>query len=108
MQSALPLTFSIGVERDGSTVTVRLAGALDASVAPRVRSQIKPALRDGACTLILDMGAVSYIDQSGVDSLVHAARLAHRLNGRVTLIHCPDQVLRLLAALGHDRLFVQA
>ncbi len=36
---------------------------------------------------------------------INAARVAHRLGGEVVLAHCPDQVLRLLAARDYDRLF---
>jgi len=96
---------TIQVSRETEAVRVTLAGTLDSETAAQVRSQLKPMLRDSPGTLLIDLNGVSYVDRPGVDALVHAARVAHRLGGRVALVHCPDQVHRMLAALGRDRLF---
>ncbi|HEX3000744.1 MAG TPA: STAS domain-containing protein [Armatimonadota bacterium] len=105
MNDTLDTEIKIAVHRDGQTVHVQLAGVLDSTAAPHVRSSIKPALKEGATDLILDLSDVSYVDQTGVDGLIHAARIARRLGGQVVLRNCPEQVIRLLAALGRDHLF---
>jgi len=95
----------VQVTREGAGVRAVLAGSLDGETAARVRSRLKPLLKEGPRSVLFDLGSVSYVDRSGVDSLVHAARIAHRLGGEVTLARCPDQVRKMLAALGYDQLF---
>ncbi|NLC58137.1 MAG: STAS domain-containing protein [Armatimonadetes bacterium] len=104
----MPQPLSVEIRRSGSTIHVELAGTLDAEGAARVRAHLKPALKDSPDRVVLNLQAVAYVDQSGIDALVHAGRVAQRLGGRLVLDQCPEQVSRLLTALGHDRLLARS
>ena len=77
---------SIAVEafpRDGMTV-VAVAGEIDGSSAPSLQEKILPLLlQDGS--LVLDLGAVTYMSSAGLRMLLLLYRQAATQNGRVAL-----------------------
>ena len=85
--------------RAGRAVVVALAGELDRLNAPALSTALEAAVEDGALGLALDLGAVSYLDSSGVH-LVHAlARALARRGQRLALVRprrrTPAHVLEL-------------
>ncbi|HEX5615619.1 MAG TPA: STAS domain-containing protein [Acidimicrobiia bacterium] len=59
---------------DGSgTVVVRISGELDMSSAPAVRRTLAPVLDARPARVIFDLGALEFIDSSGLAVLLQAA-----------------------------------
>ena len=70
-----------------------------------MRSALRDALRQKPACLRVDLSGVSYIDTSGVATLVEAARFARKQGSRLILEGLHDQPQDLLG-IGHlDRLF---
>ena len=55
-------------------------------------------------TLTLDLGGVSFMDSSGIAILLRASRRMGELEGRMEVIHVPEQAGKVLRAAGGDRL----
>ena len=55
-------------------------------------------------TLTLDLGGVSFMDSSGIAILLRASRRIGELEGRMEVIHVPEQAGKVLRAAGVDRL----
>lgn len=88
---------------NGFTV-ITLAGEIDLSCAPAVRKAILEHVVAGESTLV-DLSAVTYIDSSGIASLVEGHQAAKRKNCAFGLLNVSDAVMSVLALARLDRVF---
>jgi anti-sigma B factor antagonist len=81
---------------------VSLAGEIDLHVAPRLSDELEGAIADGAHRLVVDLSGVSFIDSSGIATLVRAAERL-RIRGAELVLVCDDhRILRALEVTGLD------
>lgn len=66
--------FALNRTLEGKTGVLTLSGELDASSAPQVDHAVDLLVSDGAGELLIDLGEVSFIDSSGLRSLIRARR----------------------------------
>ena len=81
-----------------------VSGALDLFTAPELRKAFDDAVAEGAVGIVADLGAVAFIDSTGVAALVHGSR---RLGGGHFAVVCASQgpVGRLFARVRADEIF---
>jgi len=91
---------------DGTTV-VLLSGDVDLQHSPRLRKTLMELMFDRR-PVVIDMSAVSYIDSSGIASLVEAYQMARRNSGRFTLASVSPPALRVLQLARLDKVFTIA
>lgn len=83
---------------------LRLVGELDAFAASRFDAAVEDAAARGSLALVVDLGAVTFIDSSGLRSLVRARRRFDRPDAFV--LHNPQPVaIRLLEITGLEAEF---
>ncbi len=91
-------------ERDGWMVLAVL-GDLEMGSAPDLKRAVIAALADGADALVIDLGAVGFIDSTGLGVLIGALRRC-RANGAELQLVCAEPRLReLFASVDLDRVF---
>ena len=92
------------IARDGGTVVVRLAGELDLYNAEAVRQALGEAAAEDPERLVVDLGAVEFLDSTALGVLVEArAKLSNR---RAFLLAAPGlEPRRALEVAGLDRHF---
>jgi anti-anti-sigma factor len=66
--------FALSHTLEGTTGTLLLSGELDASSAPRVDEAVDLLVSDGARNLVIDLAEVTFIDSSGLRSLIRARK----------------------------------
>jgi len=66
------LAFELSHELDGECGVLTLVGELDTAAARDVDKAVDELLAKGAASLIIDLGQVSFIDSSGLRSLIRA------------------------------------
>ena len=67
------------IAREGDVVVVRLAGELDLYNAPTVREALGDVVAEGPERLVVDLGAVEFVDSTALGVLVEArGKLANR------------------------------
>ena len=99
--SLLPFAVEL-VQAARQTTVVVLQGAVDTSSAPRFRDAVVAAIDGGARALVIDLGAVSLIDGTGLGVIVLAAR---RLGFGALVVVLPYRGLtRIFRICGLDRL----
>ncbi len=86
-----------------SCVVVDLSGELDVASAPELRHKIMTLIASGQIGLVLDAGALEFIDAAGIGCLVRAANRARAAGGWVRLIRVGQRHRRLLLILGLGR-----
>jgi len=83
---------------------VSLIGEFDLAAVPAWRSTTTELLRDGWTTLQLDMREVTFIDSTGVGSLIGLRRRLHEAGGTMSL-DVSDAVAHTLRAAEVDQIF---
>lgn len=78
----------------------RVIGELDLTAAPGLRSRVGRAVAEGCSLIVLDLGAVSFIDCAGVASLLGCRDDVEAAGARFTLQAMSARVHRLLALTG--------
>jgi anti-anti-sigma factor len=87
------------LDDDAGGVRLSLAGELDLAVAPILEGLLRDITRDPQVVLILDLGELMFCDLAGLRSL----RAAHAAaGGRITVVHVPPSVTRLLLVMDAD------
>jgi anti-anti-sigma factor len=87
--------FSAIVSTDGDRVTVALRGELDLSGVERARDAIDEAQGRDAPLLVLDLSELDFIDSTGLEVMLRAARRAHD-DGRRLIVARPSRYVRRL------------
>lgn len=89
--------FEVAYDRGG---TVRAVGELDVESAPVLLEQVTELVLEGLTSLRLDLSAVSFVDSTGLRSILTARELVE-----LTLVQPSFAVQRLLAITGLSDVF---
>ncbi len=92
------------VRSQGGTTIVALSGDVDLDNSPKVRTVLLESVREKRGVLV-EMSAVSYIDSSGVASLVEAYQTARDGSTPFALVAVSDAAMRVLELARLDRVF---
>ncbi len=87
----------------GPHTVVGVAGELDAASAPALRDAVLGLLNRGVDSLVLDLRAVSFIDSTGVGSLLRVHHRQGLLGGSVHFVADQPAVLGVLELMHLDR-----
>lgn len=88
-----------------TTAMVTVAGRLDANSAGALKTLLKKAINEGLTHLIIDMERVTFIDSSGLSSLISSFKTARQHNGTVALARVPPQAKMVLELTRLDKVF---
>jgi anti-sigma B factor antagonist len=86
------------VERGPASITVAVAGEIDAASAPALRSYLNDCLSEGYTEITLDLTEMTFIDSSGLGVVVGVINQLRKQDGRVIICNPPPiavQVLRI-------------
>lgn len=92
------------VQQESGYDIVRLTGDIDLSCSPQARRTILASLSRGHHTLV-DLSGVSYIDSSGVASLVEGFQSARKHTLRFGLIGVSEAAMSVLELARLDKVF---
>ena len=87
----------------GGTVTVRLRGELDLDGAPDLACELLKALDVAPTAVVLDLADLTFLDSSGIHTIVVAAERARAAGCGFSLRSPRRQVLKVLHITGVDR-----
>jgi anti-sigma B factor antagonist len=90
-------------EETGRTV-VALAGEVDLQHSPAARKALLGAV-ERACPVFVDLSSVTYIDSSGIASLVEAYQSARKAGTDFALVRVSEAAMRVLALARLDKVF---
>ena len=94
--------------REGSRLTVQLAGELDHYCAQSVRRELDRLIADPAVrTLILDFSALQFMDSSGIGVILGRYRQMRDRGGAVCVAHMNRHIARIFHMSGMDRIIRQ-
>lgn len=88
---------------DDSTAVIRCAGRLNMVEAPNVKAFIDDAVRSGHSRLVLDLSEVSFVDSSGLGSLIAGLKRTRQAGGDLRIASAQEQVKMVLGLTNLDR-----
>lgn len=80
-----------------------LAGRLTAATSPQLRDKLKQLTEENRVNILLDMSAVSFLDSSGLATLVSGLKAARERGGWLKLAGLTPAVLQILKLTQLDR-----
>ena len=81
------------------------AGILDSTKAEEFRLMVEQLLEDGADTILVDLKDITFIDSSGLGTLVVLLKRVRNLNRHLYICSINDQVRMLFELTSMDRVF---
>ena len=94
--------FAAAVRRRQRELVVELSGELDAATGPARSAAIAALEHDGATTVVIDLGRMSFVDAKGVCALLEAHRRLRERGMTVRVANPQPLVLRVLRITGVD------
>ncbi len=91
--------------RRGEARIVELVGELDIATGSQVIDATRRALRDRPTRLLIDLGAVEFLDLTGARALIHCRRIAASKSCAFVLMAPSAAVLQLLELTGLRAVF---
>ena len=90
---------------EGKILTVQITGEVDHHAAKTLMEQLSGRI-DAALPreLRLDLGAVTFMDSSGIAVVLRTWKQMRHLGGTMRLCHMPPQAAKVLRAAGVDKL----
>ncbi|MEN9646943.1 MAG: hypothetical protein RL238_3612 [Actinomycetota bacterium] len=102
-------TYEIDVAHHSVTAqtvcVVALRGEIDASNAPAMSARLNELLASGQQNFVIDLSGVTFIDSSGISSIVHLFKRVRIGHGDVKLAAIRPEVLKVLTLIRLDRVF---
>ena len=95
---------SFRTDDDGASVTVFLDGEIDLDRSPDARAALLAAVARGRGVRV-DMADVSYMDSSGIASLVEAYQKANAGKQAFSVVRVGERVLKVLQLAKLDQVF---
>jgi anti-sigma B factor antagonist len=97
--------FSFEIRPDRDRVVVDIVGEFDLGVAPHVAATVDELLDAGFARVVIDLRKLSFLDSSGVHTLIAARHAAGQRGAALSLIRGPHGVHRVLTLTATDALF---
>ncbi len=101
-----PVAFVVTVKATGDGVTVWLSGEIDLDALDALRQACDEVVTLQPCTVDVDVADVSFIDSSGLNSLLALRKRCAEIGTHVRMVHASNQVLSLLQMTGLTQYFV--
>jgi anti-sigma B factor antagonist len=97
--------FSAVTEAHGRALVVRIFGEIDIASAKAFEKEIQSAFDSDAEAVLLDLGEVSFIDSTGLCTLLAAAEKASVNGDRLRIVRISPPVQRSFEITGLERSF---
>lgn len=93
------------MEKQGSTLIVRLPGELDHHAAAKIREEADRYLHAGTLSeIVFDFSETEFMDSSGIGMLMGRYRMIHLMGGKVSARHLQRQVHRIFQMSGLEKI----
>lgn len=94
----------VAAPHDEELVVARIEGEVDMSNAPAIGNRLRELLTNRSLALVVDLGATTYLDSSGIALLFALADELRRRQQRLLLVVPEDsQLVRAIQITGLDR-----
>ncbi|WP_244865107.1 STAS domain-containing protein [Xylanibacillus composti] len=97
------MKFQVRTEETEQKITIVAEGELDLSTAPKLTEVIGQSVGRTDKLLEMDLGALQYIDSTGLGVMISMLKERDRLNAGVAISNIPPKIKRLFDITGVSR-----
>ncbi|MET0762421.1 MAG: STAS domain-containing protein [Thermoleophilaceae bacterium] len=87
----------VTTQDSGGQVTISLKGELDLSSVGKVQEELRRVEAEGPSVLVLDLSNLTFLDSTGLRTVVTADERARENGRRLVVVRGPDAVQRVFA-----------
>lgn len=96
----------IDKQETGKATTFKLTGEIDLHASPDLRAHLRTCVQGKTCLLLLDFTEVTYIDSSGLATLIEYVRECSAFGGKLALFGLQKKVRTIFDLVRLNELFV--
>jgi len=85
--------------------TIRPHGKIDILTSAELRSMLNDLTKKKVMNIVVDLEQVTYIDSSGLATLLEGLKNLKEYEGKMKLINVPDRILKVLSLMKLDMIF---
>lgn len=85
--------------------TIRPHGKIDILTSAELRSMLNDLTKMKVMNIVVDLEQVTYIDSSGLATLLEGLKNLKEYDGKMKLINVPDRILKVLSLMKLDMIF---
>lgn len=93
------------VKKASNGVVISARGDVDLYSSPKLREAIVNSARGKVSPIVVNLEGVTYIDSSGVATLVEGLQLSREYGGKLRLVNMSDRVCEVLRLARLDQIF---
>lgn len=94
----------IQMKLEDGVAVLACEGRLNMVSAPRLKSAIEKAVDEGGTKVIVDLAETTFIDSSGLGTLIAGLKRARQAGGDLRVACCGDQAVAVLCLTNLDRI----
>jgi len=92
-------------EKAGSNVVLTVEGSVDIYSSPELRGELKAALDSQAPRIVIDLGGVTFVDSSGLATMIEGLQKVQAYDGKLLLCNLNETVLGVFQLANLDHIF---
>lgn len=92
-------------DEQGESIVLAVGGSVDIYSSPELRGELKVALEKKAPRIVIDMSAVTFVDSSGLATLIEALQRVNAYEGKLFLCSLPKPVMGVFQLANLDTIF---
>jgi anti-sigma B factor antagonist len=96
---------SLNVRTVGEQSVLDVVGEVDVYSAPELRERLSELLKASTPSLVVNLAEVSFLDSTGIGTLVAGLNRAVQFGGTLTLVCDHERILKLFRITGLDTVF---
>ncbi|MBV9593987.1 MAG: STAS domain-containing protein [Actinobacteria bacterium] len=99
------MELSLSSSNVGERTVLSVAGEVDVYSAPQLRDRLTDLIDSGDSGLVVDLSEVSFLDSTGIGTLVAGLNRAAGAGGGLSLVCNQDRILKLFRITGLEGVF---
>ncbi len=99
------MSLKIDTHVNGQVALLSIEGEVDMYSSPEARKAIMELVKQKIPKLIVDLQGVSYMDSSGVATLIEGLQMCHKYNGKLLIAGLRDNVREVFELTRLDKIF---
>ncbi len=105
VEPELNVTVSSWTSSQGSEPLLRISGEVDIQTSPVLDEHLQRVLGNGASSLVVDLGQVTFLDSTGLSVLIAGLRRCQAAGGQLRLVSPRPNVRRVFEVTGLTDVF---
>jgi anti-sigma B factor antagonist len=100
VERELKVTVDFGTGGADPWPVVRVAGEVDIQTSPALEAQLQSVLDQGHRSVVVDLGAVTFLDSTGLSALIGGLKRCQASGGELRLVSPRSNVRKVLEVTG--------